>query len=95
MWMDNLEQVRDHLLHKLEDISRASLDIAALDFSTSFSLCVSGEENLFLCQIPGIEEVFNVFKSMHPIKAPSLDEMHAVFYQRYWDIVGGDLVSLV
>ena len=32
---------------------------------------------------------------MHPSKSPGPDGMPALFYQKYWDIVGSDVVSMV
>lgn len=32
---------------------------------------------------------------MHNLKGPNYDGMPALFYKKYWDVVGGDLISLV
>lgn len=34
-------------------------------------------------------------KQMHPCKAPGPDGMHAIFYQRFWHILGNDVASYV
>lgn len=36
------------------------------------------------------EEVESALKSMNPTKAPGVDGAHALLFQKYWDIVGGD-----
>ena len=32
---------------------------------------------------------------MHPTHAPGPDSMSAIFYQKYWNIVGNDVTSMV
>ncbi|KAA3474146.1 reverse transcriptase [Gossypium australe] len=37
------------------------------------------------------EEIWQVVKSTAPIKAPGIDGFLALFFQKYWDIVGSDI----
>ena len=41
------------------------------------------------------EEVVTALKQMHPTKAPGPDGMLAIFFQKYWDVVGNDITCMV
>ena len=41
------------------------------------------------------EEVEDALKQMHPTKAPRPDGMSAIFFQKYWNIVGNDVICMV
>lgn len=41
------------------------------------------------------EELEEAQKHMHPTKAPGPDGMSAIFFQKYWNIVGNDVSSMV
>ena len=51
--------------------------------------------NAALTQEFSVEEVKAALGQMHPTKAPGLDGMSALFYQKYWDIVGLDVANMV
>lgn len=39
-------------------------------------------------------EVEVAVKSMNPNRAPGLDGVHALFYQKYWEIIGDDITKV-
>ena len=41
------------------------------------------------------EEVGRALHQMHPTKAPGPDCMSPIFYQKYWDIVGPNVIDCV
>lgn len=52
---------------------------------------ISEEQNLQLTRSFSKEEIGEVLKKMQPTKAPGPDEMQAIFYQKFWHIVGDDV----
>lgn len=55
---------------------------------------ITEDQNTPLVKSFSREEILGVLKSMHPTKAPGPDGIQAVFYQKYWDIVGEDICSV-
>ncbi|GMJ04513.1 hypothetical protein like AT1G43760 [Hibiscus trionum] len=52
---------------------------------------VSHDTNARLLQPFTVDEVWNAIKSMTPMKASGVDGYPALFYQRYWHIIGSDI----
>lgn len=42
-----------------------------------------------------IEEVWRALKQMHPTKVLDTDGMSPIFYKKFWDIVGSDVINCV
>ena len=41
------------------------------------------------------KEVVQAVHSMHPTKTPGPNGMSAIFYQKYWDVIGNDIINTV
>ena len=41
------------------------------------------------------EEIEVALDQMHPTKAPGPDGMSTIFFQKYWGIVGNDVICMV
>lgn len=62
---------------------------------TAFVDCICEEENVGLSLIPPKEEIFLAIKSIGAYKAPGPDGYQAVFYHRFWDIMGSSFCALI
>lgn len=56
---------------------------------------ISMEDNHLLTQPFSKDEIFDAINSMKPCKAPGPDGVHAIFYQRFWHIIGDDITTQV
>lgn len=56
---------------------------------------ITPEMNTSLDSLPTAGEVRFALFQMHPMKAPGIDGMHALFFQRFWHIVGGDIIDFI
>lgn len=56
---------------------------------------ISADMNEALVQDIIVEEVWQALKQMHPSKAPGPDGFSPGFYQRFWHVVGEDVVAAV
>ena len=41
------------------------------------------------------DEVAQAINQMHPTKSPGPDSMSPIFYLKYWDLVGSDVINCV
>ncbi|XP_057248279.1 uncharacterized protein LOC125493714 [Beta vulgaris subsp. vulgaris] len=67
----------------------------AEDALAGLSPKISNEANEALVAEPREEEIRDALFQMHPNKAPGVDGMHALFYQKFWHIVGDDIVQFI
>ena len=56
---------------------------------------VTGEMNVELTRDFTSEEVRTALYQMHPTKAPGPNGMLAIFYKKYWEIVGTSVTNMV
>ena len=56
---------------------------------------VTSEMNSELSRAFTREEVVCALKQLHPSKSPSLDGMSALFFQKYWSIIGTNVSNMV
>ena len=73
----------------------ASYPSHILEVTDTIPIKVSSEMNQSFIKEFTKEEVLVVLKQMHLTKAPGPDGMSAIFFQKYWDLVGNDVTSMV
>lgn len=56
---------------------------------------VSGDMNNILLSEVEKEEVFEALMQTHPDKSPGSDGFTPGFFQKYWEVVGDDVIQLV
>ena len=94
-WCEDSDEVDGIILDYFKDIYSTSFPV---DFSASLGAVdrkVSNAMNEDLLSDFKAEEVRRELKQMHPTKSPGPDGMSPVFFQRYWDIVGPNVVDCV
>ena len=67
----------------------------AVEVANTVQRCIMEEMNEQLTKEFQKEEIVQAISQMHPTKAPGPDGMSALFYQKYWDIIGDDVCSII
>lgn len=62
---------------------------------TGLACCVTTEMNTSLTILPSGEEVREVIFAMLPNKAPGIDGSHALFFQKFWHMLGVEVISFI
>ena len=66
-----------------------------LEVTDTIPTRVTDEMNQRLISTFTRDGVEAALKQMHPTKAPGPDSMSAIFFQKYWDVVGNDIMHMV
>ena len=95
IWCDSKEDIVRTVLSYFEDIYSSSNPSRLEEVTNLIPTKVSEEMNHDLIKDFSAEEVRTALQQMHLTKAPGSDGMSAIFYQKYWDIVGIDVTNMV
>ncbi len=94
-WITNKKEIKKVFLSNfIEQFSEEEVDFPS-DLENLISPIISTEENESLCSIPTPQEIKKVVFEMYDLKAPGPDGLLALFYKKYWDVVGSDVVKAV
>ena len=82
-----------------KELYSTSFPTRAMEVADLISRRITREMNEDLTKEFQKKEVIQAIRQMHPTNAPnkkpSLDGMFAIFYQKYWDIIGEDVIKAV
>ena len=95
IWRVGGEEVEDVILKYFTEIYSTTFPI---EFEVSLGAVdkkVSKAMNAKLLKEFKEEEVLQALMQMHPTKSPGPDGMSPIFYQKYWDVVGPQVVQCV
>ena len=94
-WKEGGEEVEDVILKYFTEIYSTTFPT---EFEASLGAVdrrVSEAMNVELLKEFKEEEVLQALMQMHPTKSPDPDGMSSIFYQKYWDVVGPQVVQCV
>ena len=89
------EEIGDIISAYFTNMFSSSLPSGFDEALAGISLKVGDDSNAALNDIPTRDEIHYALFQMHPNKAPGIDGMHALFYHKFWPVVGDDVVQFV
>lgn len=81
-WKEDPEEIRVIFIDYFKHIFNSSNPDAMLEEFELISVLVTKEENENISKPPSMEEIKEVIFSMNPLKAPSLEGLLILFYQK-------------
>ena len=94
-YCETTEDIANIVVSYFEKLCTTSLPTWIAEVTNSIPTRVTEEMNQSLIREFTKEEVEAALHQMHPTIALGPDGMLAIFYQKYWDIVGNDVTSMV
>ena len=95
MWVDQIEDVADLATNHFEDIFKASTCDRLEECLNAVSHKMTSNMQEVLSSEYSAEEIKAALFQMGPTKAPGSNGMNALFYQKFWHIVGNDVINVV
>ena len=94
-WCEEKESIAEAAVAYFENIYSIASPTQVEDVVAAIPTRVTEDINESLIRVFTREEVAMALKQIHPTKAPGPDGMSAIFYQKYWDIVGSSVTNMV
>ena len=94
-WVETEDGIEKLATYYFADLFTASLPEDREEAFRFTTAKVTHEMNISLTSIPSEAEIKEAVFAIHPEKAPGPDGMTSLFYQRFWNVIGKDIVSTV
>ena len=94
-WCDSIKSIANVDVSYFEKLYTTSHPSRISKLTRAIPTRVTPKMNQSLIKQFTKEEVETALKQMHPTKAPGPDGMSAIFFQKYWDVIGTDGTSMV
>ena len=94
-WHDSTDGIAEVVMSYFKNLFSTSYSTRISEVLDTIPTRVTEEMNQLLIQEFTRKEVKAALKQMHPTKAPGLNGMSAIFFQKYWSIVGNDVICMV
>ena len=94
-WCEEKESIAQAAIDYFENIYTTTCPTQVEDVAAAIPTRVFEDMNESLTQVFTREEVATALKQIHPTKALGPDGMSAIFYQKYWNIVGNSVTNMV
>ena len=95
VWCESKDSIVATAISYFEKIYSTSSPSGISEVTCALSRCVTDDMNADLTKVFTRDEVTNVLKQLYPTKAPGPDGMSAIFFHKYWDIVGLNIINMV
>ena len=94
-WHDTNDNIAEVAVQYFRNIYTSSQPASFDDVITAIPTCVADEMDRELIKEFSKDEILTALKQMHPTKAPGPDGISAIFFLKYWDIVGNSVTNMV
>ena len=95
VWRENNEAMRSLITEYFQHLFSAEVNVPAMNVITKVKRRVMDYMNESLMAPYTEEEVRKALFSIGDLKAPGPDGLHAIFYKKFWHLLGGDLTKEV
>ena len=94
-WCDEKESIAHVAISYFKNIYTTTHSTQVEEVTAAIPSRVTDDMNERVDQVFTREEVVTTLKQIHPTKAPGLNGMSALVYQKYWNVVGNGITNMV